>query len=285
VICDRLEKFRQAEIERQKIKVKRNWRRRRRRQVKKAVVTSKQSYEERGPAYDDLMRSPEGCRAVVEILEIATDRVQERGYLMDVELKNVVYLHGFWPVDDDILRDITTGYTLHTLNLACTPGITAKELDAWIEPANRPKELRGLTREQLIPGDAARCRERLLEYLELRKHELAIRGAELARYEDDPELRRLLEMAETLDDKAARKADRCHAEARITFDRALKALFQTLERDAEEADELPPDDDFPDCDECDDEDDEAQTLSRWERVPEGRVRAESQRVPQQPLSP
>jgi hypothetical protein len=94
----------------------------------------------------------------------------------------------------------------------------------------------------------------------------------------------LLDQAETLEDKAARKVDRCHAEARITFDRALKSLFQTLERDAEEDNGSSPDDNdddddddnFLDSDEFDDEDEDgAQTHSPWQTVAEGRVRADA----------
>jgi hypothetical protein len=271
MVSDRLEKFRQAEIERQKANVKRNWRRRRARRLKTVV---ERLPEDSVAALYDLASFSLGCRQLVHSFDEAINNVARQGYLSPVALERVIAFHAIPPVDNVIHTNVTA-YTFHILNLACTPGVSPDELDAWVKPASRPEPLRGLTREQIIPGDAARCRERLLEYLKLRKEEFACWEAQLQQDEDDPELRRLLDEAETLDEKASRKVNRCHAEARITFDRAFKTLCQTLERDAEEDTGSPFDDGFPDSDGFDDEDDDAETLSPWERVAEGRVSADA----------
>jgi hypothetical protein len=272
IVADRAEKFRQARIERQKADVPRNWRRRRKRRLDKAV---KRMDEDHLGTYYELASFSDGCRELAYVFRETVDCVRSRGYLLAEELEKVIYFHGIWPVADVIQIDVTA-YTFHTLNLACTPGVTPEQLDAWIEPANRPAELRSRSRDELIPGDQQRCRERLVEHLKGQEDKFWREEERMRREDDEPELRHLLEEAETLDEKAARKVNRSHAEARTTFHRALKDLCKTLPADAKEDNGSTCNKNFSDLRVSDGREEEAaapQPLSPWERVPEGRVRA------------
>jgi hypothetical protein len=169
IVADRAEKFRQARVERQKAYVPRNWRRRRRR----LEATTKRMHEDRLGTLPELMSFSEGCHELANAMQEGIDGVRFRGYLLEEELENAIYYHEIWPVEELMHVDVTV-YTFHTLNLACTPGVTPEQLDAWVEPANRPADLRGHSREQLIPGDPERCRERLIELLKARQDKFAL---------------------------------------------------------------------------------------------------------------
>jgi hypothetical protein len=262
VVADRSEKFRAARIERQKANVKRNWRRRRKRKVDNAF---KRMDEDRLGALEELLSFSDGCAALAKDFRAAISILEGHGYLPDGALETAIYDHGIWPVDA-LIHLNATAYTFHTLNLACTPGVTPEQLDAWVEPGNRPWELEGLSGDQLIPGDAAQCRQRLLEYLKLRLEEFVLAEVRLRQEEDEPELRRLHEEAETLDEKAARKVTRSHAESRTTFHRAFRDLCKTLERDAEEGRESTEDNDKSDWRESDESNDKSAPPAATARV-------------------
>jgi hypothetical protein len=235
------------------VNVKRNWRRRRKRKVERAFNRITQDHL---GALQELESFSDGCAALAKDVRTMIDILEVRGYLTDGALETAIYHHGIWPVDT-MIHLSATEYTFHTLNLACTPDVTSEQLDAWIEPGNRPWELEGLSREQLIPGDAAQCRQRLAEYLRLRLEELVLAEVRLRQDEDEPELRRLHEEAETLSEKAARQVTRSHAESRTTFHRAFRELCKTLERDAEEGRESTEDNDTSDWRESDESNDES----------------------------
>jgi hypothetical protein len=253
VVADRSEKFRAARIEQQKANVKRNWRRRRKRKVDSGF---KRMSEDMLDALQELESFSDGCAALAKDVRTTIHILEVQGHLPDSFLETAIYHHGIWPVAT-MLHLNATAYTFHTLNLACTPGVTPEQLDAWIEPENRPWELEGLSRDQLIPGDAAQCRQRLLEYLKLKHEEFALAEVRLRQEEDEPELRRLHDEAETLDEKAARKVIRSHAESRTTFHRAFRDLCKTLERDAEEGRESTEDNDISDWRESDESNDKS----------------------------
>jgi hypothetical protein len=202
-----------------------------------------------------------GCRALVQDLRLAIGAVAARGYLLPDQLELVVSDHGIAPDAATIATNVTA-YTLHTLNLACTPGVAPEELEARLDPAGRPEALRDLARDQVIPADRRQCAARLVELLKQTMDHYQAESDRLHKEDDEPELIELFDRASILDEPAARKAKASHAEARTTFHRAYKELCLTLKRDAE--------------DETDREESSAaapQTLSPWERVPEGRVRA------------
>jgi hypothetical protein len=253
VVADRAEEFRAARIERQKANVKRNWRRRRKRKVDNAF---KRMPEDQLGALEELESFSDGCAALAKDVRISINILEVTGYLPDRVLESAIYDHGIWPVENKIHLN-ATAYTFHTLNLACTPSVTPEQLDAWIEPPNRPLELQGLSREQLIPGDAAQCLQRLVEYLSLRLEELTHAEVRLRQEEDEPELRWLRDEAETLSEKAARQVTRSHAASRTTFRRAFRELCKTLERDAEEGRESREDNDISDWREAEESNDES----------------------------
>jgi hypothetical protein len=231
VVADRADKFREARIKRQQANVKRNWQRRRKRRLDAAV---KRMPDDRIGVYDELASFSLGCSDLAHAYNDAIACIEEQGYLPALELGNVIYFHRIWPVDEVIHTDITA-FTFHTLNLACTPGVTPEQLDAWMAPASRPAALRTLSRAELIPGAVEECRQKLIELLAERREHFLSETERLCKEEDEPELERLLAEAETLDDAAAKRVARSHAESRTTFHRAFTELGKTLKRDAEEA--------------------------------------------------
>ncbi len=166
--------------------------------------------------------------------------MNNKGYLSQEGIDQVVRLYaGIEPVPERITRNVMA-YGLYTLHLACALSVSAEELDAWVAPANRPEELREMTREEIVPLDARSAAEMLVETFE---QEISLLEAERQRVwdeEDGPSLQRTLEGTSILTEEAARRVNRSHAESRSTFNRYWTALNKTLKTDAEEASDEDP---------------------------------------------
>jgi hypothetical protein len=184
IVADRCQRFREARCARQVENTQRNWNRRRRRRVETVVERGRKSGGDRLAALGELGTFAHGCRFVARELGLIIDALQTRGYLEPEEIETAIFYQGIWPVAAALATN-DTAYTLHTLNLAVTPGLIPEQLDAWLAPVNRPEGLRALPR----------------------------------------------------DEKDARKLRTSHGEARTSFHRALKDLYQTLDRDRAGSDE------------------------------------------------
>ena len=140
---------------------------------------------------------------------------------------------------ESLATDITA-YTLHILNLGCTPGVDAAELDARLDPASRPLALRMLPRAALPAADPKDCGELLRGLIQKKCDEYRAEADRLWTERDEPELERMLEEAGFLSDADAKRWQRCHAEQRLSFHRSEQALYKSLERDREADDDGSP---------------------------------------------
>jgi hypothetical protein len=231
IVADRCHRFREARCERQVKNTQRNWNRRRRRRVERLVKRG--AAGDRLAALSELGTFSHGCRFVARELGLFIDVLQTRGYLEPEDIESGIFYQGIWPVAE-VLATNDLAYTLHTLNLAGTPGVTPEALDAWLAPANRPEGLRALDRDQIIPADPRQCAARLIAVFTKRLDDYQNEADKLHREVDLPELNGLIEEAEILDEADARKVRTSHAEARTSFHRALKDLYHTLDRDREQ---------------------------------------------------
>jgi hypothetical protein len=227
VLADRVEAFRQACIEHQVDKVIRNQKRRGPRRIKAILARRPADGRETLRAME---RFSEGCAEIASNLRDLRDTVTERGYLVPGELKIVFVWYGIWPVEESLATHVT-GYTLYMLNLRCTPEVAPEEWATRLDPANRPVVLRGISSEDLVPADPRVCAERLYAMFEKKRAEYLAEADRLRREVEEPAYRRKLKKASILTGADARWASRNYTDARIGFDRAHKALYQTLERD------------------------------------------------------
>jgi hypothetical protein len=233
IITERSDRFRRAELKRQRRNTQRNWERRRQRKVNAAV---KRGYQDRLGSLAELASFAHGCRVLVQDFQAALRGLTSRGYLLPREIELATHDHGLMPDPATIATNVTA-YTIHTLNLACTPGVAPEELEARLDPASRPAALRQLPRDQVIPADPRECARRLEELLKKRRDFYQAEADRLHREVDEPELIELFDRASILNEPAARKVKLSHAEARSTYHRAFKELYHTLDRDAEAGEE------------------------------------------------
>jgi hypothetical protein len=233
VTADRCERFVKARIADQKRKAVRNFRRRGPRRVKDILARIAKGRLE---CINDLASFSDGCLHLAEILASSIRRVSSQGYLLPGEIDWAVRAHGIGPVLESLATDVTA-YRLYILNLGLTPGVTAAELDARLDPAGRPLALRALPREALMPADPKVCGEQLRALIQKKCDAYQAKADRLRKECDEPELVRLLQEAEFLSDADARRWQRCHAEQRLTFLRSEAALYKALDRDGEADDD------------------------------------------------
>jgi hypothetical protein len=229
VLADRVEAFRQACIEGQVDRVVRNQKRRGPRRVK-AILNRK--VEDKVRTLRDMERFSDGCARIAHEFRVLRDTVASRSYLVPEEVAIAFLWYGIWPVEESLATHVT-GYTLFMLNLRCTPGVAPEEWAARVDPANRPVVLRRISSEDLVPADPRVCAERLCAMLQKKREEYQAEADRLRREVEEPAHQRKLKKASILTGADARWASRNYTDARIGFDRAHKALYQTLERDRE----------------------------------------------------
>src|SRR5262249_45386055 len=192
---------------------------------------------DRTGAFNDLARFADGCRHLAAILAGLIDLLSSRGSLSPQEIDAAVWAHGIGPVLEALATDVTA-YTLYILNLGCTPGVSAAELEARLDPANRPLALRALPRAAPLPADPQVCGAQLRALIQTKTDGYRAEADRLWKECDEPELGRRLQEAEFLSEADARRWQRCHAEQRIAFLRSEQALYKALDRDGEADDEL-----------------------------------------------
>jgi hypothetical protein len=226
-LADRVDGFRQACIEDQVDKVTRNQRRRGPRRVK-AIL--KRRPEDGLETLRAMERFSDGCATIASNFRTLRDRIAARGYLVPDELEMAFLWFGVGSVEESVATHVR-GYTLYMLNLRCTPGVPPEEWAARLDRANRPAALLAISDEDLIPADPRVCAERLCAMFENKREEYLAEADRLRREVEEPANLRQLKKASILTGADARWASRNYTDARIGFDRAHKALYQTLERD------------------------------------------------------
>jgi hypothetical protein len=174
----------------------------------------------------------DGCARIAHEFRVLRDTVAARGYLVPEEVAIAFLWYGIWPVEESLATHVT-GYTLYMLNLRCTPDVAPEEWAARLDPANRPVVLRRISSEDLVPADPRVCAERLSAMFEKKREEYQAEADRLRHDVEEPAYLRKLKKATILTGADARWASRNYTDARIGFDRAHKALYQTLERDRE----------------------------------------------------
>jgi hypothetical protein len=233
VVADRCESFARARIADQKRKAVRNFRRRGPRRVKRILARIP---KDRLGSVHALAGFSDGCRKLASILAGSIEFVSSRGYLHPAEIDTAIWAHGIWPVRESLPTDVTA-YTLYILNLGCTPGVAAAELDARLDPASRPLALRGLSRDALMPADPTVCAAQLRALIQKQSDAYQAEAERFRQECDEPELARMLAEAEFLSDADSKRWQRCHAEQRISFLRSEAALYKALDRDREAGDD------------------------------------------------
>jgi hypothetical protein len=121
-------------------------------------------------------------------------------------------------------------YTIHINNLGATPGVSAADIDPWLEPLRRPAELRDRPRHELMGANPQECGIRLLGILEAECNRLVTLADRVREDVDIPSLCESLNRVCLLTDKEARRAARAHTEARINFRQAANDLTKALDR-------------------------------------------------------
>jgi hypothetical protein len=243
LLADRCDTFRQARLDEQARKTRKNFKRRGTRRVQRVV---KRMDSDMLGAVHELATFSDGCRKLAGDLGDALNVLMIRGYLPPGDLEVVICQHGIWPIYESLATDVMA-YTLYILNLGCTPGVAPEEIERKLDPASRPEALRALPREEVMPADPSACAARLAALIRTKRDAYQAEADRLAREVDAPALLALLQQEAILTEADAKRVARSHAEARITFDRAWSALQKTLDRDKEDEDEETEDDDKSDC--------------------------------------
>jgi len=245
LLADRCDRYQQAVLEKQTAEEARLWRRKQTR--KRRYLSAKLDWcpEE---AAEQLRGFGEGLRFLIESIEKLITEVKSQGFLTPDVVDRGFELFGITPGAASI-RANPVAYMIHVYNLGCTPGAPAGEVAGWLEPANRPEELRDVPTEALQGLDADGFRGLLLGVFQAERDELKDLQEAVERDVDQPSFKAALDGASILTDEAARRVARSHAESRTTFHRAWKELIATLKRDAEEGPPQPAGDDDEDQDE------------------------------------
>ena len=230
VLLDRADRYLQATLDKQVAAADALWRTRRQRQV---ADNRRKLSTDPAAGVAGLMKTGLGVRYLIGQFEELRAIVVERGYLLPEECTHAICHFGVNPGPQEIAQ-IVIAYVTNLYNLGCTPGVSVAVLKAMTAPENRPVDMRELDQADVFvaPGEASR--EMLLETID---NELGrLRAEEKLRTGPDAESRKqMLDEASVLDDAALRRYNRCHSEARISVDRAVKGLNDALDRDSAES--------------------------------------------------
>ena len=229
LLADQVSEFRQAHLELQARQEGSRWHRRQRRRLRYVGSKLKTRPAE---ALEQLQGFGEGVDFLEDAFAGLVADVRTYGYLPPHPTLMGLQVCGSTQEPASIGRN-PLAYTLLINNLGCTPGVSAADIDPWLEPIRRPAELRDQPRHALIGADPDECRIRLLKTLEAERNRYHALAERVREEFDVPSLVEALNRVAILSEESARRAARSHTSARVAFHQASKALVKSLERDEE----------------------------------------------------
>src|SRR5437764_1622151 len=188
-------------------------------------------YPERDPAegLKQLAKLMAGCRAMLNRWNWYLKRLDDGGDPDDLGRDELMRMMGYGP--DAPLKNDPEAWTLRLLIALCYEPDPAPALAELFDPANQPDCLMSAYRPDALPDRATACRllaARIVEHRDLWiLHEERLRADLPTRVEVADQMLILKEPV------SARLFLRYHAEARLSFQQAYRALISTLEYDAE----------------------------------------------------
>ena len=230
MLSDRCAEYRQAELQKQVREEERTWNRKQQRRLRYLMSKIKTSP---GETVGQLKEFGRGVGFLFDSFEGLIDEVRTWGHLPPNLAEIALQLCGCTPEPASI-RDNPLAYTIQINNLGCTPGVSASDIDSWLEPANRPAALGHRPRHEVMGTGPGECRERLLRLLEVERDRLRDMEERVTREVDHPSLLEALDRASILTEETARRLARSQSEARTTFHRAWKDLVKVLAADRED---------------------------------------------------
>jgi hypothetical protein len=214
-----------------------------------------------------LRNTSHGCRWLLEEWSQCQDGLRRYGYWPLELWPDIVRLVGA-DTDLDRIGASEEAFSLALFNFQCQPRPAVEQIAALCLPARRPAALAHLRLPEALPGPEE-CRQRLRGMVAATIEGLRSLEAELRMGKERAELEFVLKKCLMLGDcDSSRQFLRYHKEWSSLFFRASRVLPLTLQQDASGFfdDLAAPDDDEPL---------QTQPRSPWERVPEGRVRADA----------
>ncbi len=247
LLSDRCAEYRQAELQKQVREEERTWNRKQQRRLRYLMAKIKTSP---GETVGQLKKFGRGVGFLFDSFEGLIDEVRTWGHLPPNLAEIALRVCGCTSEPASI-RDNPLAYAIQVNNLGCTPGVSAADIDLWLEPARRPAALGDRPRHEVMSSNPGECRERLLRALEDERDRLRDMEERVTREVDHPSLLEALDRASILTEESARRLARSQTEARTAFHQAWKALVKALAADREEG---PPREFVDDVDEDEDED-------------------------------
>jgi hypothetical protein len=240
LLADRVENFRQSELEAQTHQEARRWLKKQKRRVRYLAGKLNTRPDQ---AAAQLREFGQGVAFLIQWHDDSIVEVQSQGCLSPEWLDGVFEVSGCRPGPASV-RENPLVYLIHLYNLGCTPGVSPLEIATWLAPSNRPEALRDMPLDHLRAADADHFRGLLVALLQNERDQLLELAKRVDLEVDQPSFRRALNRVSILSDAAARRLAPDRADARLTFPRAFKELIATLERDREKGPpDLPNDDD------------------------------------------
>jgi len=227
LLADQVAEFRQAELDAQARHEEHQWRRRQRRRRRYLGIKIKTQPAE---ALEQLLGFGAGVEFLVDAFLGLIREVRTVGHMSPQVAVRGLEVCGCTQ-EPAAIGCNPLAYTLLINNLGCTPGVPAADIDPWLEPVRRPAALRDQSRHALIGADPQECRMRLLAALEAECQRLVALADQVRQETDLPSLCAALNRVCILKDESARRAARCHTEARVTFRQAANDLVKFLDRD------------------------------------------------------
>ena len=235
LLADRVDRYHSAELARQVREAREEWDERKNEEFV-ALIAALQT--DPGEAVRRLRRTGLGCRAMIGLWEGLAAALAANGFWDDAERDQAVRLLGSDP-SPDVAHLCPAAYSVRLNNERLRPS-SAAEVARLLAPDRVPPALRKLYSAESLP----RLDVGFTFLSDLAAGELDdLRASERVCREEieGPDRAEAADCALILKNPvAARLFLRYHAEARTTFQRAYKALVQTLERDQAEADEFSP---------------------------------------------
>src|SRR5262249_52074507 len=180
------------------------------------------------PIVDDILEQlrgfGHGVAYLIEGYENLAEAIRERGWWTRDEIQIGVLLSGVRP-GPEAARVRAEAYRLVLWNLVCQPQPRRDQIERMLEPANRPVELSGATREELLPPPGE-CRAALLQWAEEALEEHRQIEERVVRDVDGPQLAFVVNQgAIVTDEERAKRFQRASSEYRTLLYRSLNTLM------------------------------------------------------------